>query len=119
MKERKWSYALKLLICLIFILPCFCLANSEESYVDQEFTGYNSSKMVRQTRDALLSYDLVQQRTNYWGKRLEKMIFGEYAENFLFLTPLVTGKVEFRVVELDFYVDARKEKSGVNYTFNF
>ena len=99
---------------IILSLPSLCCAEVEE-----EFTGYKPVKMMTETRDALLSYELVQEKTNYWGYRLEKMIFGDHVDKFLIFSPLITGKVEFKALDLNFYVDTRKSKGGVKYTFNF
>ncbi len=89
----------------------------EEPEADSQ--EYSDGKMFRQTRNALMRYELVQEKSEYWGKRLEKMLLGEYAEKVLIIAPLVTGKLEFNALDLNFYVDAREERSGVQYTYNF
>jgi hypothetical protein len=99
---------------ILLTIPSLCF-----SEVEEEFSGYESGKMMTETRDALLSYELVQEKTTYWGYRLEKILFGDNAEKFLIFSPLITGKVEFKALDLNFYVDTRKEKGGVKYTFNF
>jgi hypothetical protein len=102
------------LILILLTLPSLCCAE-----VDEDFTGYETGTMMNQTRDALLSYDLIQEKTNFWGKKLEKMLLGGYTEKFLIFAPLITGKVEFRALDVNFYVDTRRERGGVKYTYNF
>ena len=68
-------------IIILIIVPSLCFAEVEE-----DFTGYKTGEMMNQTRDALLSYELVQHKTNYWGQRLEKMLFGNYAHKFFLLS---------------------------------
>ena len=105
------------IIFFTFLLPiCFCCANDLN---DQNTTSYSEVKMLRNTRDALLSYDIVQERKEYWETRLQNLIMGEFAEKLIFLSPFVTGKLEFRANDLRFYVDARHEESGVQYVYRF
>ena len=105
---------MKYIITIIFIFPALCLAS-----FDKEFTGYETSKMLSETRDALLSYEIIQQKTNFLSQKLEKMLLGEYTEKFLIFAPLITGKVEFTALDVNFYVDTRSSRGGVNYTYNF
>lgn len=108
-------------LSLLFILtlcPFVCKAQLlDES--EAEYRDYSDGKMFRQTSNALMRYELVQQKTEYWGDRLEKMLLGEYAEKVMVIAPLVTGKIEFNALDMNFYLDAREEKSGVQYTYNF
>ncbi len=121
------EFCLKYLGVIIFTIPALCFAEYTTSYeVEDEFSWDNDQfiaqkpgRMMTETRDALLSYELVHEKTTYWGKRFERALFGDHVEKFLIFTPLVTGKLEFRAMDLDFYVDARKSKGGVKYTYNF
>lgn len=109
---------MKILSVFIFVLfiSSLCFA---ESYDEDQIIDYDDGKIFRQTRTALLSYSFVQEKTQYWGRRLEKALIGEYAEKLLFIAPLVSGKIEFNAYDLNFYVDARAEKSGVRYVYQF
>lgn len=104
------------LVLFIFCPVCMAQFASDSS---TKSTEYSDQKMFRQTRNALLKYDFIQKRTEYWGKRLEKMLLGDYGQKVLIIAPLVTGKLEFNALDLNFYIDARAEKSGVRYTYNF
>ena len=75
--------------------------------------------MFRKTTDALLSYDLVERRADYFVFKLKNLTFGEYSDQVLLFAPVVTGKVEVRAYDLKFYYDYKKSKSGVKYTFKF
>lgn len=106
----------------IFILFIICPMICKAQLLDDSEIGnhsYGNGKMFRKTRSALMKYDFVQQKTEYWGKRLEKMLLGEYAKKLLIIAPLVTGKLQFSALDLNFYIDTRSEKSGVKYTYNF
>jgi len=105
---------LRYLILFLLTLPSLSFGQDGES-----FSGYGTGKMMNQTRDALLSYELIQEKTNFWGQKLEKMLLGGYTEKFLIFAPLITGKVEFRALDVNFYVDTRRDRGGVNYTYNF
>jgi hypothetical protein len=105
---------LKYFTTILFIFPCLCFAQ-----LDEGFTGYETGRMLSETRDALLSYELVQEKTNFLSQKLEKMLLGGYTEKFLIFAPLITGKVEFRALDVNFYVDTRSSRGGVNYTYNF
>lgn len=102
-------------IIFSFILcPIICKAQVLEKSPD-----YSEDKMFRQTRSALMKYELVQEKSKYWADRLEKMLLGDYAEKVLVIAPLVTGKFEFNAMDMNFYFDTREEKSGVQYVYNF
>lgn len=105
------------LLFIFTICPLICKAQLLEPKTD--FQDYSDGKMFRQTRSALMKYELVQQKSEYWAERLEKMILGEYAEKVMVIAPLVTGKIEFNALDMKFYLDAREEKSGVKYTYKF
>ena len=66
-----------------------------------------------------MSYGLIQNKAEYWGARLEKMLLGDYAKDVMLIAPLVTGKIQFNALDMKFYVDAREEKSGVEYVYKF
>lgn len=106
------------LFTFILMAPVFCYAQMLEE-LPQEEKSYGDGKMFRQTQNALMKYEIIQEKSEYWGNRLEKMLLGDYADKVLIIAPLVTGKLQFSALDLNFYIDAREEKSGVKYTYNF
>ena len=103
----------------ILLCSSVCFANLN---LDEEEAGrsrFNSEDALRNTQDALMGYEIVQKKTQYWTKRLERTLFGDHADKFLIIAPLVTGQVEFNAMDLNFYVNAREEESGVRYVYNF
>lgn len=82
-------------------------------------SAFSADGMLDQTKDALLSYKLVKERTNFFARRLEKKLLGQYSKEFLLVTPLITGQVEFNTNDIKFYVNARQEIGGMEYVYNF
>lgn len=101
---------------ILFLLPLISYAEFE---THSSFEGYKTGVMINQTRDAILSYDFVQEKTEYWGNRLEKILLNDYSEKIILISPLITGKFEVSAMDLNFYVDTRREKGGVRYTYKF
>lgn len=113
------EFAVKLVSLFILFLSQLSFASlnfDDDSFSKNEYSG---SDALRNTQDALMGYEIVQEKTNYWTKRLEKKLFGDYADKFLILAPFVTGQLEFNALDLNFYVNAREEESGVRYTYRF
>jgi len=79
----------------------------------------DSSKMMRNTRNAIMSYDVVQKKADQFGKKIQELTLGDYTEEVLVFSPLVTGQVTFSAMDLDFYIDTRHERGGVEYNFKF
>lgn len=96
-----------------------CFANVVLDEEESRNRNFSDRAALRQTQQALMGYEIVQQKTQYWSKRLEKTLFGEHAEKFMIIAPLVTGRVEFNAMDLNFYVNAREEESGVRYVYSF
>lgn len=102
---------------------CLCYTSSyniESHNLDDYYASEkNKKKMVKKTTDALLAYDLIERRADYFVFKLKNLTFGEYSDQVLFLAPVVTGKVEVRAYNLNFYYDYNRSKSGVKYTYRF
>jgi len=94
------------------------MARAEFEY-SSGFQGYKSGAMLNETRDALLSYEIIQQKTQYWGNRVEKLLLNDYSEKIFIMAPLITGRLEISALDLNFYVDTRQERGGVRYSYNF
>jgi hypothetical protein len=109
-------------ILFIFILcPTVCCADYRlEDDTDSDAPRrFSEVRMLSEARNALMGYEIVQEKTQYFTNRLESVLLGEYSEKFLILAPFITGKVEFNALDMNFYVDAREETSGVRYIYNF
>jgi hypothetical protein len=104
---------LKIVLILLFSFSVFA------SVFDSEFDGYSSKVMMNQTRDALLSYSFIKKRTKRITKDIERKVLGEYTEKLFLIAPFLLGQVEFNSNDVRFYVNARKEKGGVEYVYNF
>ena len=76
-------------------------------------------RMISKTRDALMSVDYIEQRTEYLMLRLKNSAFGEYAEKMMVITPFVTGNLEFNMSNVNFYYNHYQSKSGVEYSLRF
>jgi hypothetical protein len=75
--------------------------------------------MMNHTRDALLSYSYVKKRTKRITKNIERTVLGDHTEKLFLIAPFLLGQVEFNAQDIRFYVNARKEKGGVEYVYNF
>lgn len=109
------------LVTLFFVFLCssVCLANFNFDGEQSDRSEFDSSDALSNAQNALMGYGIVQEKTQYWTKRLEKKLFGDHADKFLIIAPLVTGQVEFSALDLNFYVNAREEESGVRYVYRF
>jgi len=103
-------------VLFLSICPFICFAS--DSFIEGDI-DYSDGKIFRHTQSALMQYEVVQEKSKYWADRLEKMLLGDYANKVLIIAPLVTGKLEFNALDMNFYFDARHETSGVKYTYNF
>jgi hypothetical protein len=112
-----------LMKCITLVVISIFSHVVQADYIFDEETimhvNYSDRKMFSETRNALFSYDVVQEKSSYWSKRIEKVVMGQYTEKFLVLAPFVTGKIEFNADKFRFYIDAREEASGVRYTYRF
>ena len=115
------EFAVKLVTLILSFLFCSstCWGIVEFPVEEQNYIEYSDGKIFRSTRNALMKYDLIKEKSDYWGRRLEKFVLGDYSEKFLVVAPLLTGKFEFNALDMNFYVDARSEESGIRYIYNF
>ncbi len=104
---------MKIFFILLFSLPVF------SSTFDNDFDGYSSKVMINQTRDALLSYSFIKERSQKLTKDFQEKVLGDYADKILLIAPFILGEVEINSNDVRFYVNAKKEKGGVEYVYNF
>lgn len=92
-----------------------------QSFIDREEPQktLGEGKLVSKTRDALLSFDYIEQRADYLVFKIKNLTFGEYSDNILFIAPLVTGNVQFSMYDINFYYDHLDNKSGFKYKIKF
>lgn len=77
-------------------------------------------RMINKTTEALLSYDLVQERSQALVDEVKRKTLGDHAEKVLVLAPLVTGRFEFNAFDLNFYYDHRNDnQTGFRYNLKF
>lgn len=78
------------------------------------------SRMVNKTREALLSYSIVREKSDEILNDLKDKTLGDYAEKMLIFAPLVTGQVEFNAYDVNFYYDHRNnQQAGLRYNLKF
>lgn len=114
-------------ILLVFNLLLFCSlrANAGNSYfsslVDNEEPAVSPYQNMFQskTKDALLSYNLIEERANYFVFKFKTLTFGEYTDQLLYAAPLVTGKVEFSISRINFYYNHFSNETGIKYKMKF
>lgn len=113
---------MKRVIYLSIIFAGYVEANIYDSFLEQREIDNNKkfqSKFLDKTRDALLSYDIVEERANYILHRVKNMTFGEYSDHVLYLAPIASGHVEMKVYDINVYYDHFAQKSGFKYKIEF
>lgn len=71
------------------------------------------------TKDALLSYEIVEKKADYFAFKLKNLTFGDYSEQVLYAAPLFTGKLEFSIHRIQFSFDIAQNKSSLKYKIYF
>lgn len=84
-----------------------------------DFQEPSKPDLLSTSSKALFSYDIVQERADELVSAVKRKTLGKYSENVLMFLPLVTGEIEFKVSELNFYHRAFSEKTGVEYVYKF
>ena len=95
---------MRLLTLLIFLCTTKVSAGLYQEYVYHEQPQRNryQDKLARKSQAALMSFKRVKTRLKYFEFKIKKMTFGEYTDDVLLLTPLVTGKFELNINKLNF-----------------
>lgn len=79
-----------------------------------------ANNMVSTSTRALLSYDSVKERSEEILESFKRNTLGEHADKVLILSPIVTGRVEFNALDMNFYFDHRNNnQAGVRYNLRF
>ena len=105
------------------LLHILCLSFAAHAYELEEPTrqvGVGNNKAANYTRDALMSYDYIVERSDYLIYRFKQLTLGEHADKFMILAPLVSGRVEFQAYEdINFYYNSFSQSGGFRYSINF
>lgn len=112
--------------CICFLTLCTqYAAHANNAYFsqlleqDEPEVSISQGDAANKTRDALLSYDLVEERANYFARKLRRMTFGEYADQVMIVAPFLTGQLEFNVSDIRVYINAHQSTSGLEYRLSF
>jgi hypothetical protein len=112
----------KEIIIFIFLLSSSVEANTfQYHYFDLEEPQrtLGKGKLVSKTKDALFSFDYIEDRADYLVFKFKNLTFGEYTDSLMYVAPLVTGNIEFSMYDINFYYDHFSSKSGVKYKIKF
>ena len=108
---------------LTFFLSHCCLgAVYDERYfdLDEPADSVGKGKLVSMSKDALMSFDYVEKRADYFMFKLKNLTFGEYSDNVLYIAPVLIGKVEVNIHGFRLYYDhLNDQKSGFKYKVKF
>lgn len=75
--------------------------------------------MYQYSTKALFSYKSVKDRSDYLVSRIKEKTFGDYTDQLGYLVPIATKRFEFDLLKCKVYFDAKDEKSGISYSYNF
>ena len=108
-------------IFILFLYSNSSIATSYTGFVELEEPQVSrvQSQFLDRTKDALLSYDYIEERADYVIFKLKNITFREYTEHILYFAPLVTGNVQVRLNDFDIYYDYNSAKSGFQYKIRF
>ncbi len=110
---KKW------IIGLIVYLPfCFCCQAEDLYEVEEAIRAERERDMVDKTKKAIMSYEIVEERTDELLTRIQNSAFGKYAEKVAAVIPLVTGKLEFRWKQFDISYSHFSDKAKVDYNLD-
>lgn len=103
-----------------FILIFYFSAQAYELEEEESQVGVSNARMMDQSREALMSYDFIVERSNYLIYKIKKLTFGEYADQLLILAPLVSGNIEFQAHrDLNVFYNHSAGRGGLRYSINF
>lgn len=93
----------------------------ENSYLDLEEPEVTkgSGQLVSKTKDALLSFDFIENRADYFVFKLKNLTFGDYSEDVLYIAPFFTGKLEVSMYDVHLYYNHFQNKTGLKYKIKF
>lgn len=104
---------------LIFILFCFT-SHGYELENPVRATGVGNGQMANSTRDALMSYDFILERSDYLIFRFKQMTLGDYADRVMIFAPLISGQFEINAYkDINLFYDRHAGRGGFKYNINF
>lgn len=75
---------------------------------------------LEKTSEALMAVPLFAERANYLTWKLKQVTLGEeLADKVLLISPFLTGRFEFSMMDLNFEVDYHSGKGEVKYVYKF
>ena len=106
-----------LLISLIFSFNAF---STEKLETEEPLVGVNNGQMMNNTRDALMSYDYIVERSDYLIYKFKQLTFGEYADKVMILAPLISGNIEIQAhSDFNLFYNHHQGRGGLRYNINF
>lgn len=110
-----------IVIFTLSILSLGTQAYYPETRLDQEEpeVGARQSLMLDRTKDALLSFEHIEERAEYFVFKLKALTFGDYTEDVMYIAPVITGNVELRAYNMNVYYNHFQSKGGVRYQLKF
>ena len=113
--------------CIYFILILSLISFSAiAGYMDQylletEQSDFNPNQRDAGTvtRDALMSIEAIQERSDYLVYKLKTLTFGEYTDDVMVIAPLITGEIEFSANQFNLYYNHFQSRGGVRYQVAF
>ena len=106
---------------IILVSGSTAYANYIEQRLDLEQSPINNnqSSMLDKTKDALMSFDYIEDRADYFVFKLKNLTFGEYSEDLMYIAPAITGSVEIRAYNMNVYYNHFQNSGGIKYKMKF
>jgi hypothetical protein len=91
------------------------------SYLDLEEPQktVGEGKLVSKTKDALMSFDYIEDRADYLVFKFKNLTFGEYTDDIMYISPLVTGDIQISMYDINIYYDHFNSKTSFKYKIKF
>jgi hypothetical protein len=99
--------------------------NSYSSYIEHNLdyeepeVGASQGLMLDRTKDALLSFDYIENRADYFIFKLKNLTLGEYTDDLMYIAPALTGNVELRAYNMNVYYNHFQNRGGIRYKLEF
>tara|TARA_Y100000768_G_scaffold388233_1_gene382924 strand:+ start:3085 stop:3429 length:345 start_codon:yes stop_codon:yes gene_type:complete len=109
------------LITFLCSLSGLAEVNLYHHYVERHQSPVNphQDEAADRTRDAIMALPGMQERADQLLYKLQQNTLGEYTDEFMMLSPLFTGRLEFNVMKMNIYYRHHSEKAGVEYQYRF
>ena len=110
----------------VFVIPfsaSLCLANSpyHKLLLEEEQSSKNSNhhSWANKTKDALLSVEYIENRTDILLGKLKRKTIGSYEEELILLAPFLTNEILVSHENFTFSVNYASEKARIDYKVRF